>query len=347
MLKALRRTATRIATLPAILTGAKGFEGASAVASPALNRKGLHRWRVKTAARMVAARRARLADRISAEHRDAFARDGFVKVEEAMPPGDFEAMRDRLLSRAWPMREMVQGDTITRRCAVNGAMLEAVPELARFLSGDLMRGLTRYVAAFDSEPLYYIQAILKKPDGKPDPQTALHADTFHSSMKAWLFLGEVREGEGAFTYVPGSHRVDEARLDWEEQRALDLLEEGDRLSRRGSFRLDEAGRRAMGLPEARELAVPANTLVVADTLGFHARGPSGPAVHRIELWAYSRRNPFLPWTGFDPLSSPVIAPRRVDWMWGLRDRYRRFLKQPWKDVGSRFLDSDHRGARGA
>jgi len=35
----------------------------------------------------------------------------------------------------------------------------------------------------------WIQSILRHAhDGPLDPQTALHADTFHPTVKAWLFL---------------------------------------------------------------------------------------------------------------------------------------------------------------
>ena len=64
---------------------------------------------------------------------------------------------------------------------------------------------------------------------------------------------------------------------------------------------------ALGLPEPVRFAVPANTLVVADTYGFHARGLSSRPTVRAEIWAYRRRSPFLPWTGFDPLSLPGLA----------------------------------------
>jgi hypothetical protein len=53
----------------------------------------------------------------------------------------------------------------------------------------------------------------------------------------------------------------------------------------------------------------------------------------VEIWTYGRRNPFLPWAGLDPLSLPGIAERRVPLAWGVRDRLRGLLGQPWKDVG--------------
>ncbi|MFP5455485.1 MAG: phytanoyl-CoA dioxygenase, partial [Alphaproteobacteria bacterium] len=80
-------------------------------------------------------------------------------------------------------------------------------------------------------------------------------------------------------------------------------------------------------------AVPANTLVIADTFGFHARAASSRPSTRIEIFAYSRRNPFLPFTGLDPWSLPGIAERRVPLLWLTHDIYRRWIGQPWAKAG--------------
>jgi hypothetical protein len=79
--------------------------------------------------------------------------------------------------------------------------------------------------------------------------------------------------------------------------------------------------------------------VIADTCGFHARASSHRQTVRVELWAYCRRNPFLPWLGGGLLSWPSIADRRArllhqmfDWL----DR-RGMAKQHWKPIGSRRL----------
>jgi hypothetical protein len=109
----------------------------------------------------------------------------------------------------------------------------------------------------------------------------------------------------------------------------------DRLSQRGSLRIATEELPALGLPEPRRFAVPANTLVVIDTCGFHARGSAdGPHV-RAEIWAYARRTPFIPWTGFDLLSLPPIAIRRGDWLHAIVDRLDRLglKRQHWVPVG--------------
>ena len=71
----------------------------------------------------------------------------------------------------------------------------------------------------------------------------------------------------------------------------------------------------LGLPPPRAIAAPANTLVVADTFGFHARGASAEPTARVEIWAFGRRNPFLPWTGLDPWAVAALgcASRLLYW----------------------------------
>jgi hypothetical protein len=82
-------------------------------------------------------------------------------------------------------------------------------------------------------------------------------------------------------------------------------------TRQGSFRMAESDLAALGLPPPRVFAVPANTLVVADTYGFHARGPSGGRSLRVEVWAYGRRSPFVPWSGLDPWTGSALARRSL------------------------------------
>lgn len=319
-----------------LATGAKSFRDNPLIGSRRLNRLGLHAARVRLAAAMARRRRSSLAPGIAPEHRAEFERDGFVRIENFLPADEFAALRDQLFATAAPAREQAQGDAITRRIAVDSALLRALPQLRALLMSPRWRGLMRYVASFGSEPLYYIQTIFaRRLNAQPDPQTWLHADTFHATMKAWLFLTPVAEEDGPFCYVPGSHRLTPARLAWERERSLRAATGLDFLSSRGSMRVDPAELPALGLPPPVRLAVPANTLVVADTFGFHARGIAARPSRRIEIWAYARRNPFLPWTGLDPLSAPGLAERRVMLLWSIRDTLAKFIGQPWQNVGKK------------
>lgn len=320
--------------LAELATGAKAFSDNPLIGSPTLNRWGLHVGRVRLAAALARSRRRRLSALVSAEERAAFERDGFVMKRDFLPPEEFARLRAEALAYKGPAREMVQGDTITRRMALDPAALDAMPRVRALVHGAKWRGLMRYVGSFDSEPIGYIQTILAQVnDREPDPQTALHADTFHATVKAFYFLTDVAEDEGPFVYVPGSHRMTPRRIGWEKERSIRARDGLDRLSSRGSLRIGQEELAGLGLPAPKAFAVPANTLVVADTSGFHARGPSVRPSIRVEIWTYGRRNPFLPWTGLDLLSLPGIAERRANWMWAARDRFRAWLGQPWRDAG--------------
>lgn len=324
-----------------VLSSDKSLVDNPVLGSPRLNAWGLHRWRTRTAHRLTAARRAALAPRLDnagfAPLRGAFDRDGYVLVPDLLPADAFARLRDQVLGRPAPAREMLQGDTITRRFAVDRGYLPEHPALAALLAEPRWNALTRYVAGYDLPPWVYVQAILTHcRDAGPDPQTTLHADTFHPTMKAWYFLTDVQVEDGPFCYVPGSHRLSPERLAWEEARSLAASRGADRYSARGSFRIAADELPALGLPAARAFAVPANTLVVADTFGFHARGPSARPSTRIEIWGYDRRNPFLPWSTDLPHRLAGRLDQRPAGYWWLADRRARWFGagNSWRDAGA-------------
>ena len=319
-----------------LATSAKSFLDNPIIGSRRLNARGLHVARVRLAASLCAWRRRRLARKVRPEWREAFDRDGFVAIGDIVPPAEFPVLRDAILAYRGPAREMRQGDAITRRLAIDPDMLGAIEPLRALLARADLVALFHYVASFRTTPLHYVQTIVSH-DGAPDadPQETLHADSFHSSLKAWLFLNPVAADEGPFTYVRGSHCFTSERLAWERRRSLADPRAIDRLSARGSPRVSPQDLAAMKLSAPEALAVPGNTLVVADTLGFHARGASAKPGERVEIWSYARRNPFLPWLGGDLLSLPGIAERRVNWLWRVRDRLEGRIGQPWRPVGVR------------
>ncbi len=319
-----------------LATGAKSFLDNPLIGSRRLNARGLHLARTRLADAMCRWRRRRLARHVPPAWREAFDRDGFVVIPDIVPADQFPALREAIMAYQGPAREMQQGDAITRRLAVDPAMLQAIPTLRTLLERRDIVALLQYAASFRATPLHYIQTIVSHADSTgPDPQEVLHADSFHASLKSWLFLNPVAADEGPFCYVPGSHHFTPARLAWEQRRSLANPKAIDRLSARGSPRVTMADLEAMNLPPAQAVAVPGNTLVVADMVGFHARGASVHSGERVEIWSYARRNPYLPWLGGDLLSLPGIAERRVGWLWAFRDRFEARIGQPWRPVGVR------------
>lgn len=319
-----------------VMTGSKSFLDNPLIGSRALNERGFHTARVRLADRLCRWRRRRLGKAVRPEWREAFDRDGFVVIPDIVPPEVFPALRAAVLNYEGPAREMQQGDAITRRLAIDPDMLAAIPLLRELLARPDIVALLHYVASYRTTPMHYVQTIASKVGGpEQDPQEALHADSFHSSLKSWLFLNKVSLEQGPLTYVRGSHRLTPERLAWERARSLADPRVIDRLSARGSPRVSAESLTAMNLAPAEAVTVEGNTLVVADTVGFHARGSAEASGERVEIWSYARRNPFLPWLGGDLFSLPGIAERRIAVVWALRDRLERWIGQPWKAVGRR------------
>lgn len=298
--------------LAGLATGAKSFCDNPILGSADLNRRGLHRKRILLAERMADRRRDRLKHLVSREDAEAYNRDGFIVRENALPPDVFEQLRREVEETEFAATEMKQGNAVTRFIPLPPEVLRPLPALKSFVEGALFQGALRYVASTNGDPIVYLHTVLTDPlQGQPDPQTAFHSDTFHATAKAWFFLRDVKEEEGPFTFVPGSHRLTPGRLAWEQSQSETAATNSNRLHARGSFRATRDDLREMGFTEIRSFPVPANTLVVADTHGFHARGPSLAPSVRLGVYGSLRRNPFLPWTGFDPLLLPGLRGRQA------------------------------------
>ncbi|MCW3797125.1 phytanoyl-CoA dioxygenase [Sphingomonas sp. BN140010] len=333
----------------ALATGAKSFVDNPVLGSRRLNELGLHARRLKLAHGLAARRRRALAAAVPAHWRERFDHDGFVRIDEVVPPADFAALQQRLATTRLPMRAHLQGDTVTARVPLDDGSLRQLPEIAALLRRRDLRALFAYVATTRTPPLHYLQTILggAVAASQADPQIELHADCFHPSLKAWLFLADVPDDGRPLTYVAGSHRLTPERLAWEGHRSQTVLDDGDRLSQRGSLRVRPDELPALGLPAPTRLAVPANTLVVADMFGFHARADSDRPTTRVELWSYSRRPPFLSdlaerALGLGPLGSrrAGLAMRAADWL-----DARHLRRQHWHPIGDQLPAAPDLGGR--
>ncbi|HEX2150961.1 MAG TPA: phytanoyl-CoA dioxygenase family protein [Stellaceae bacterium] len=301
-----------------------------------LNEHGLHTARVTAAYRLSQARRRRLARLIPEDDRRRFDRDGFVVKRDFLPAHIFEALASQSRDLRAPAREMVEGDTVTRHIALDPGVLDRMPAAQHLLGSPEYRNLISYAGSSSAMPMVYLQTILSGARaGPPDPQTDLHTDTFHPTVKAWLFLTDVAADAMPFVYVPGSHRLTPQRLDWERRMAIAASGGPPQNSHKLVRAIAPEMLTGLGLPAPQAIAVPANTLVVADTFGFHARGLSARPTARVEIWAMGRRNPFLPWTGLDPWMLPALGLRKPLIYWKSVDLLARFGlgRQRWLPCG--------------
>lgn len=157
-----------------LLTSAKSFQDNPLIGSQRLNARGLHVWRVRTAARLAQSRRARLAGQLPQQDRETLDRDGFLVKRDFLPGPAFRTMLAEVRACHRPAREMTQGDAVTRRIPLDGPALASMPSVAALLRDPRWRGPIRYAAASAAAPMVYLQAILSHAaPGEADPQVTL------------------------------------------------------------------------------------------------------------------------------------------------------------------------------
>ncbi len=291
-----------------LASGAKSFRDNPILGDRALNEKGLHALRFRIAAKMAEYRRTFLAGAISPAEKEFFDANGYFVRQNAVPADLFKQMQDEVRALRGEAREMRQGLTLTRRIGLDQPQLRIMPATTEVTRTKAFRDMLAYAGSYRGEPTFQVQSVLSDPgNNEEDPQTCLHADTFHATTKMWLYMDDVGEDDGPFAYVAGSHRPTPQRIEWEYQKSLDAAQSPNLLHSKGSFRITEEELPALGMPAPQKMAMPANTLVIADTSGFHARSVSRKANHRVEVYATLRRNPFLPWWGGHLLALPPFS----------------------------------------
>jgi len=296
------------------------------IGHPALNKAGLHTLRLKTAMAATKFRRAQTLWR-----RDDAARDlinqGVAVIPNFLPPDQFQAVLEEAkhsvaraeqntpavtgTKRGFGKKQMknwgfdrLDGGTLNRFINIDH---ETMPACAAITRNKRLKALSRAVTgvAVLSKYNWVYQTLNGDESRVPDIQRVMHRDTFFSSMKYWYFLEPVTLDDGPFEYVPTSHLLTRERLTWEAEKAQagcdaahgapSKQKPADRAAIGGAFRLEEAELDRLNLPKIQSYPVAANTLVMANTFGFHRRGQAKPGTHRLSLYGNQRPQfPFSP-----------------------------------------------------
>jgi hypothetical protein len=322
LVRTLRGTLMAPFWLLQLLGPAKSFEKNPILGSRLLNRLGLHVLRVVLAHGVTHLRWFFLAPLLPRTQRRQFREQGFLLIRDYLPAERFAALDAEVRAYRGEVRECVQGDTQTHHTLLDDRALRDLPNCRSLVDDRGYRRALQWAAVRFGQPLIFIEQVRNGfvSGGGADPQKNLHADTFHPTMKSWLYLDAVTEANGPFAYVPGSNRLTWRRLRWEYRQSILGADLPDRYARRGSLRLTEHDRLELGLSEPRRFTVPANTLVIANTFGFHARSPAARGGTRRAIFTSSRTNPFNPWPGLDLRWSNRLKYRAFQWYRRHEDR---------------------------
>ncbi len=335
----------------ALGTSGKSFAGNPVIGSRLLNTLGLHVLRVLIARLVTWFRWLLLAPIADRETRRGLHRDGFVVLAEFISQNQVDALRREVKNHTGETRQMLQGNTATQRILLDAAALRDKHHLTALCQSRRFLRPLKYAAAKLSPPLLYVQRIRNGiREAGADPQKTMHADTFHPTIKAWLFLEDVTPEKGPFTYVKGSHKLTAARLRWEYARSRIAAQTHDGYSEKGSFRASTDDLTAMNLPAPAGVCARAGTLVIANTNGFHGRGQAEEDQSRLEVWAYSRPSPFNPLPGlpFHFISTLQSAILKAFWRGKDRTAAARNSRASWHLIdASEMTDFDQPGAPGS
>jgi len=258
------------------------------VDSDLLNRLGLQVVRAVVAHRIHDRRRVSLRGAATHAQLRCLEEDGVVAISNFLPERRFERVRDeaRALLEQQNAKVHQHGPNRVIQRVVNDS--DDVDELRRLFDDkvllDLFDSGERLPVDFN-RGLRAVEELIQGGGQETDPETELHTDIFFPTHKGWLYLDNVTRENAPFVYVKGSHKMPRARLSYEYADSC----AGNRRSRRVTP--EELERR--NLVET-VFEVAENTLVVANTCGYHRRLLGTPGCTRRGVHFSHRRNPFLP-----------------------------------------------------
>jgi len=199
--------------LTELMTSAKSFKDNPIIGSTILNRCGLHVIRLLLSHFIMHIRMLVLSGGITAEDRRQYLQYGYLVKENYLAADEFASLEKESRSFDGQIREARQGDTLTHRAVLSPDVLLRYPIMQTVLFSKSFQRLARFTSRHLRDPLYYLEEIKNQyNEGSNDPQKMFHHDTFHPSMKCWLFIDDVAENFGAFTFIPRSHKLDWKRI---------------------------------------------------------------------------------------------------------------------------------------
>jgi hypothetical protein len=262
--------------------------------SAAANLLGLQFARIWVMNRQIA-RARRAYQRVRSPELATLERDGVLVLRDFLPPDTFAAVRREYeCARADGLLEapdcFEDNGVVEQRIRV-GKHKDRFPETRRALLGhERMRDLVAQTIGQAPPEVALVISVMMQSDETTAPERLIgsnyiHADIHFPTVKAWLYLNDIDESNGAFRYARGSHRLTPARLAYEYDASVRVARARMRTAvgrdvAYGLVRQPTAQQCArMGIQDE-AISSPANTLVVANTMGFHRRGEFQPGLAR-------------------------------------------------------------------
>lgn len=225
------------------------------------------------------------------EYVDILNRDGVLVIPNFLSTPEFSRIReefDRLETQLVfkPFKDVPRGKIHVARFPLKDQDGN-FPYIKKYLQANSL--ILKLVPAVIKRPLtsgpeVLINVYRKADDTAPenDVETILHADLHIPTVKVFYFLNDIDESNGAFVYAKGSHKftIDRLRHEYDISVRAAKLKRGDNdipehlLATRGPHKrniISESSLRRINAVET-SICGKANTLVIANNMGFHRRG---------------------------------------------------------------------------
>lgn len=217
--------------------------------------------------------------------------DGIIVWTDFLPEAEFQKLTEEIRTQLPDFSESASSSSAYPEywnSGMAGFSASRLPQVNKFFENSKLLS-TLEVAA--NRPLNNlaqytsIQLLFHEPYGSS--QTTLHSDIWFSAYKVWFFLDDVKTEDGPFVYVKGSHRLTATQLSYVYRSCRKKNAEGSRL-----ISSEELTRQGL---EETAITCSRNTLVIANTSGYHRRLPRDPGARRLSLHMSLRFHPFIPY----------------------------------------------------
>lgn len=244
----------------------------------ALNLFGYHLLRILSLNVTVALRRKRsFDDPIRKRVLETIMRDGVVVIPDCFPEDVFRMIKEECATKDLAVFNE-RAPRILRSAFIAEGKASTAPVLEKHLAqnrfnSDIVSAVLRQDVS--SVPTVQVERSWAAAEdiGKPttDKQDNLHFDVCYPTMKCFLYLNDVDASNAAFSYVFGSQRMTWARAWMEHVMGLKFWfwNKADQMRITPEVPAEFIEARGMKVVP---LEGKANTLIIANTMGFHRRG---------------------------------------------------------------------------
>ncbi len=247
------------------------YSNSKFIAADELNKSGLHVYRSLLANNVYKQR-----GYSSNTHVENLKYNGYFMIENFLSDKEFQKLENnfQIVKDKFPNGKHITAD-VRSFFTNNPDYLNLIKECAQIksFSNDTSGGFPR------SEIWYHRHT-------KEDTQFKFHSDTFHPTIKCWLYLEDIEHKQGPFEYIPQSNQYNIYKMRWDYENSN--IKINDALWNRriesggkpGSFRVFENSTikeedqelRRLGFSNKISCVGKKNTLLVANTFGYHKRG---------------------------------------------------------------------------